>query len=287
MRPTARSLILDLLSTLRRGSMPVRALVAAGKFFGIAENSLRVAVTRLLADGLVERDERGQYRAGARAETLDRWIKRWRTIDEGTRSWDGTWVVALGVTPPARRASSGEQNPLRALRFLAFRELVPGVHVRPDNLVGGVAGMREQLHALGLPPDVAVGALRDLDGLTDARVRRLWDVRALRRAYRDTVAALAASEARLAELPPHEAMVESFLLGGRTIRQLVLDPLLPESLVPAAERAALVAAMRRYDRVGRACWASFMRGFDILPEARAPVDLRIIERVGELEGVGT
>jgi phenylacetic acid degradation operon negative regulatory protein len=288
MRPTAKSLILDLLSTLRRGSMPVRALVAAGKFFGIAENSLRVALARLLAGGLVERDERGQYRAGSRAETLDRWIKRWRTIDEGMRPWDGTWVAALGVNVRApRRASSDEQNPLRALRFLAFRELVPGVHVRPDNLAGGVAGIREQLHTLGLPPDVVVGALRELDGLTAARVRRLWDVRALRRSYRDTVAALAASEARLPDLPPHEAMVESFLLGGRTIRQLVLDPLLPESLVPAAERAALIAAMRRYDRVGRASWASFMRGFDILPEARAPVDLRSVERVGELEGVGT
>ena len=74
---------------------------------------------------------------------------------------------------------------------------------------------------------------------------------------------------------PARAMVESFLLGGRAIRQIVLDPLLPEPLVPAAERGALVAAMRRYDRVGRACWAGFMRAFDVLPEARAPVDLRL------------
>jgi hypothetical protein len=30
-----------------------------------------------------------------------------------------------------------------------------------------------------------------------------------------------------------------------------------------------------------------MRGFDILPEARAPADLRIVERVGAREGVGS
>jgi phenylacetic acid degradation operon negative regulatory protein len=53
-------------------------------------------------------------------------------------------------------------------------------------------------------------------------------------------------------------MVESFLLGGRVIRELVLDPLLPEPLAPEAERRALVAAMRRYDRAGRRAWASFM-----------------------------
>jgi len=67
------------------------------------------------------------------------------------------------------------------------------------------------------------------------------------------------------------------VLGGRMIREIVLDPLLPEPLVPAAERAALVAAMRDYDRLGRACWAAFMREFDVLPDRRAPAHLRIAE----------
>ena len=68
MRPTAKSLILDLLSTLRGGAMPVRALVAAGNLFGLAENSIRVDLARLVARGIVERNERGQYRMTARAE---------------------------------------------------------------------------------------------------------------------------------------------------------------------------------------------------------------------------
>ena len=74
MGPTARSLILDLLSTLRRGAAPVRALVAAAGLFGIGENSLRVALARLLAAGMVERDARGQYRLGpgARAARVTR-----------------------------------------------------------------------------------------------------------------------------------------------------------------------------------------------------------------------
>ena len=54
-------------------------------------------------------------------------------------------------------------------------------------------------------------------------------------------------------------MVESFLLGGRVIRQIVLDPLLPEPLVPTQERTALVEALRRYDRAGRVCWSSFLQ----------------------------
>ena len=272
MRPTAKSLILDLLATLREGSMPVRALVAAGGLFGLDDNNVRVALARLLAAGLVERDERGRYRVGGRAAAVGRRIAHWRRCEEAIRSWDGAWVAVLGATgrDAGRRAS-------RALRFLAFRELAPGVHVRPDNLLGGVAAVREQLGSLGLPGDVIVARMDELDDRTAARARGLWDVRALRATYRRTRATLAASERRLPRLRPSDAMVESFLVGGSVIRQLVLDPLLPEPLVPAAERAAVVAAMRAYDRRGRACWAPFMRQFEVLPERRAPAHLRIVD----------
>jgi hypothetical protein len=53
-------------------------------------------------------------------------------------------------------------------------------------------------------------------------------------------------------------MAESFRLGGAAIGQIVLDPLLPEPLIDAGELAALVAAMRRYDRLGRRVWAGWI-----------------------------
>ena len=265
--PTAKSLILDLLATLRRGSMPVRALVAAGRLFDVSENSMRVALARLLAAGLVERDERGCYRPGGGASAIGQQIARWRRREDDLRAWDGGWV---GVVGPADG---------RALRFLAFRELVRGLAIRPDNLVGGVDGVRGRLWALGLADDAVVAGVRDFDPAADARARRLWDTAALRAEYRATRGALAASEQRLGRLSRDAAMVESFLLGGRIIRHIVLDPLLPEPLVPAAERSALVEAMRRYDEVGRACWAGFMREFGVLPERRAPADVRIAEAV--------
>jgi phenylacetic acid degradation operon negative regulatory protein len=270
-RPTAKSLILDLLATLRDGSMPVRALVAAGGLFRIDENNVRVALARLLAAGVVERDERGRYRAGARAGAIGRRIARWRRIGDAVRPWDGAWVAVLGV------GGRGGREATRALRFFAFRELAPGVQVRPDNLTGGVPAVREQLGSLGLPSGAIVTRLDDLDDATVARARELWDTRALRASYRAARSALAASGRRLPRLRPGAAMVESFVLGGRVIRQLVLDPLLPDPLVPAAEREALVTAMQSYDRLGRASWAAFMREFEVLPEARAPVHVRIVD----------
>jgi phenylacetic acid degradation operon negative regulatory protein len=75
-------------------------------------------------------------------------------------------------------------------------------------------------------------------------------------------------------------MVESFQLGGDAIRRLALDPLLPDALLPSAERAQLLAAMRRYDRAGRACWAGFLGGFGVVPAPGAPVDLRLPAAMG-------
>jgi phenylacetic acid degradation operon negative regulatory protein len=261
---------LDLLSTLRRGSMPVRALVAAGALFGLDENNIRVAIARLLSSALVARDERGRYRLGQRAEAVGRQVSRWRTIEQGLRPWSGGWIAVIGAD---RRAE-------RPLHFLAFRELTPGLHLRPDNLAGGVGAVREQLAALGLPADVVVAELTNLDETTEARARALWDTNALRAAYRDARARLTRSERRLPRLAPAAAMAESFLLGGEVLRQLALDPRLPDPLVPSEERATLVEIMRRYDRLGRSCWAGFMREFEVLPEARAPVDARIADGPG-------
>src|SRR5262249_44482542 len=147
----------------------------------------------------------------------------------------------------------------RALRFLGFERFDAGLHLRPDNLSGGIGDVRRQLYELGLDPKAMVLGLHDLDTTAERRARRLWNTRALRDGYRAARRALERSERRLPELPAHEALVESFLLGGRVIRQLVLDPLLPEPLVPTTERQALVEAMCRYDRVGRACWSSFLK----------------------------
>lgn len=264
MAPTPRSLILDLLSTLSRGAMPVRALVAAGRLFGLEENGMRVALARLLAAGLVERAERGRYRLGAAAAPVHGQVVGWRTIEQRVRPWSGGWVAVHGA----------DRTTARALRLLGLRALRPALAVRPDNLAGGVAGVAARLRALGLPADVPVLGLHELEPGLDAEARALWDVAALRQGYRDTRTQLDRSERRLRQLPREDAMVEGFLLGGRAIRQLVLDPLLPDAIVPGGERAALVAAMLAYDRAGRAVWAEFLRGFGVV-HRRTPADLRL------------
>lgn len=279
MQPTAKSLILDLLSTLRGGAIAVRALVVAGGLFDIAENSIRVELARLTTHGLVDRDERGQYHLARRAEAVQRRIVSWSRIEERTIPWSGGWIgVHTGALPRSDRRGARRRH--RAFHFLGFRELDPGLWIRPDNLRGGVDDLRRQLAALGLDPEASVFTMAALDALTEARASRLWDVVALRVGYRTLHDALVASERRVGALPTERAMAETFLLGGRAIRELVLDPLLPEPILPSAERGALLRVMRRYDRVGRDHWRRFMRAHGAVG-SRSPVDLRLPTGDGE------
>ena len=270
---SAKSFVLDLLLTLRDGSMPVRGLVDAARMLGIAENSTRVALARLLAARQIERDERGQYRLGNESRAVRGQIESWRTLERRTMPWDGSWIaVIVSQTPrPLRRT---RQLHDRALRFLGFHELETGLALRPNNLRGGVDQVRKDLGDLGLSDAALVCEISALDGARDARARRLWDGAELARGYRESLRAISQSATGLPRMAVADAMRESFTLGGRVIRQLVLDPLLPEPLAPVELRNQLVDAMRAYDKVGRECWAQFMRGLGV-PHRQAPSDSRL------------
>jgi phenylacetic acid degradation operon negative regulatory protein len=276
MRPSPKSLVLDLLSTLPgrgRHAMPVRALVEAGRSFGLAESSLRVAVARLLAQGRIERDERGRYREGRGAGPVSGVVRAWRSLEEKRVDWQGGWVA---VQPQPGAARSQRILTDRALRFLGFRELRPGLLLRPDNLEAGVFGVRAQLEESGLMPTALVFGARDFDDAHEERARLLWDVEALTRGYREATRELARSRDHLEAASLEDAMVETFRLGGRVIRQLVLDPRLPSEIAPPESRHELIAAMVDYDLFGRSRWADF-RARHGISQRRAPADLRIFE----------
>ncbi len=268
MRPTPKSLVLDLLSSVRGAAIPVRALVAAGAIFDIGAESVRVALVRLCARGTVEHNQRGQYRLAAAAQPVHRHVVSWSQIEDRLLPWRGAWigVHTAGVDRSDRPALRRHD---RALAFSGFRPLVPHLYIRPDNLRGGIEAVRADLCALGLDSAAPVFALAQLDVAGERRARLLWDTAGLQRGYESMTAALARSTARLPGLAPRAAMAESFIVGGQVIRELARDPLLPEPIAPAGERAALIDAMRIYDRNGRAYWRELMREHGA-PHLRGP-----------------
>lgn len=254
MAPSAKSLILDLLSTLPRSyPVPVAALVRAGGTLSVGENSIRVALARLRSRGMVESNERGLYRLAAASEPVNRHVRSWRTLEQSVGHWDGSWV-AVDVRTGTRSSARLRE---RALRLLGFRMLERSLYLRPNNLSGGAEGSRARLNSLAPEMGSLVFRLSELDSVTNRRATRLWDSAALESNYAATRARLQASAARLPELSDAEAMAESFLVGGDAVRQIVLDPLLPDPIIDTSSRRALTDAMREYDRLGRRCWKAW------------------------------
>jgi phenylacetic acid degradation operon negative regulatory protein len=248
--PQPRSLILNLLLAADDATLSAREAIGACALFGIRENSVRVALARLSAAGMIEAAERGSYRLGPAAVGLAGEVASWRDAERRTREWRGDWVaVHLGKLP---RGRAHEHE--RALAMLGLRELDPGLYLRPDNLAGGVDAVRTRLSTLGVDERAAVFVIRDLDTAREARARRLWDGKRLNRLYRERRAALERWMTRADGFELDVAAREAYLHGNEAIRQLVFDPWLPAPLVDVDARRAFVDTAKHFDDFGHRIW---------------------------------
>lgn len=253
MATNPRNLILKLLQAADGEPLSAREAVASAALLGIRENSVRVALVRLAAAGLIKATGRGAYRLGPKAVVLAAEVATWRNAGQRLVDWDGSWVGVhtAGLDRSDRTALRARE---RAFALLGLRELERGLFVRPDNLVGGVAALRERLETLDVDQQAATFRISGFDNEHERRARALWDSKALNRHYRDSRRQLERWMAGAGKLEPEVAARESFLLGNEAIRSLVFDPLLPAPLVDTAARQAFIDTVLRYDRAGHRIW---------------------------------
>ncbi|MCB9660210.1 MAG: PaaX family transcriptional regulator [Sandaracinaceae bacterium] len=271
--PTARRVVLGLLLAKDGAPLAVRYAIAACALFGITENNVRVTLARLSAEGLIEASGRGAYVIGHAGARLNAAVSEWRRAEERVRPWEGRYVM-VHTGPLPRGDRRVVQRRERALALYGLRELERGLFVRPDNLAGGAAALRQRLVAVGLEPDAAVFDAGGFDDVREARITALWDGPALTAAYHAEHERLTTWLARGAELEPEVAARECYLLGGAAIRQVVFDPWLPEPLVDTAARARFVATVKTFDQAGKAIWEAFGEGHARMPVPTVKGELR-------------
>ncbi len=260
MNVSAKAVVLEVLSageSIYKGTLPVRSLVQAASVFDIAENSVRVAIVRLRAEGLIESPGRGEYRLGPSAQMVNEKIHGWRTVSARVANWDGSWVSAF-TADLSRTDRPALRRRLRALRYLGFQELKPGLFVRPNNLTPGIEGIRKELYALGLDPGAPVFCMEQLDPAEELRARAMWDSATLEQGYERLHGEISVAMQRLEKLPLNDSLREVFLLGREGIRQVVLDPLLPNPLIDEERRSGMVSILKDYCDRGLDLWARFL-----------------------------
>ncbi|MFC5721490.1 PaaX family transcriptional regulator C-terminal domain-containing protein [Streptomyces gamaensis] len=211
LRPlTARSVVLSTLLGHHPPELPARALVRVGELFGIAEGTVRTALTRMVAAGDL-RAHSGTYRLTGRL--VARQARQDDSRAPRTRPWQGDWEIAL-VT--AERRTPADRAALRtAMAALRLAEAREGCWLRPANLV------RDR-------PPVVTGQCAWLTGTPEddpaALAAALWDLDGWARRARALAAALDRRPGGLAE---------RFTVSAAVLRHLLADPVLPAPLLPA------------------------------------------------------
>ncbi len=255
-RPTAPDLILDLLVANGR-VLPVQALCRAGALMGISDATMRVGLTRLASQGKITHSARGAYGLNRGGPALARDIDDWRRKGAQTVAWRGRWLAVQDAGVPRSDKTAWRRHSL-ALQLRGLAPFQAGLHLRPDNLRGGVDAVRAQLLELGLAPQALVFCLDGLDAERSAQAHALWDVAAYRKDYRRLQRALQDSGQRLPAMGLADAARESLLLGRAVIAYLVRDPLLPPEWMADDARTALVQQMQAYQDAAVCVWRDFM-----------------------------
>jgi phenylacetic acid degradation operon negative regulatory protein len=255
---TARELVIDFLSNRYPREMSAAEILGVGAALGFTEQSLRMALTRLVEGAVAANPGRGLYRLSPSGEAMRLEVRKWRNLDDLAKPWSGAWIGVFdaGITRSDRAALRRHE---RAMRLRGFRELQAGLWIRPANLRDSVGELREQLRALGLHPAALVVGLNDLDDDSRARATTLWDTAAMLATYRALADELLASKTRLERLPLDTAAAESMVLGRDVVRHINLDPVLPEELMPQRAVKNLISTMSDYDQQARQIWRRFMR----------------------------
>lgn len=253
MKLNAKHLILDLLLATNDTPLSARDAIAACSLFGISANSVRVALARASADGLIQAAGRGTYCLGASALELAGEVATWRTAEQRMRPWHGAYLAVL-TNNLGRSDRAALRKRERALAMLGFKALEPGFYIRPDNIEDSISKVRERLLRLGLEKEALVFIAEAFDSEREQQIKQLWDGAALSQLYRQLRQQMENWLAHADELEQDVAARESYLLGGKAIRQVVFDPLLPEPWVDVQERHRFVEMVHRFDRAGHVIW---------------------------------
>lgn len=250
---TGSDLVLDLLATHPAHELSVSSLCQAGELVGLTEQTVRVALTRLVKEGKVTNSARGYYAWNPTGNSLFLDVENWISKERRSSPWHGSWVGVLDSGVPRRNKTQWRAHE-RSLKLRGFERLFEGLSVRPDNLVGGVKVLRKDLQSLGLAAEAHVFEIHCLSDQDEQAARALWDKQTLLRDYKRLIDQVSKQLGRVETLPPETAAAESLVFGRSVIRQIIRDPLLPEELVPSKQRLKLISLMQEYQTVAIKVW---------------------------------
>lgn len=252
----ARGLILDLLFADPAAVMSTRHFLLAAGLFAISDNSTRVALTRLSAEGLIESVGRGQYQLTEDAREISQPVANRAQGLNPTCDWNGNYLaVHTGALGRVDRSALSRRE--RTLRLNGFRELESDLFIRPDNLAEDFTVTEARLFNGGLDSHVPIFIISQFNEASSKRIAALWDSRALNQRYQKTSQHIQQWLSHYEQLDLDIATRESLTIGRQAIPLLMTDPLLPAPFVDIQLRDQFTTDVQTLDKVGHQLWQLF------------------------------
>jgi phenylacetic acid degradation operon negative regulatory protein len=248
-----KQLILGLMLAGKGCQVKAAHIVLACSLFGVSENSARVAMARLVAEGQLKSAGRGIYTLGKQAAFTGQDIQGWNNRLTATCAWNGNFYAVF--TAHLGR-SNRKQLQLRekALALLGFREFEQGLFLRPANLNLGLAGIQEKLLAQGVEKNILAFEMKPVTPSQIVSIQKLWDIRKLEKLYLSHTKKLNDWMQGYSRMKLEKAARDAYLVGSQAIYEVRRDPLLPAEWINAAARQQFFESVLRFDETGTRVW---------------------------------
>jgi phenylacetic acid degradation operon negative regulatory protein len=227
------------------GTVLAEELYPVAAACGLSTEQVRSCLRRLIGEGLLTREGRGQQAtfrstdAGLRSMriTMER-TKLAYAQDAAGKGWDRQWRLVAFAIPEGQRA--GRDGLREFLLELGGAAVQNGLYVSPHDWHRSVAVRAERL---GVREYLAMSTTDDLDvgGETDPRklARRLWNIdelgaryEAFVERYQHVPEELSSLRQRRERLPEATFLPGTFAMAATLNECFLTDPLLPPELLP-------------------------------------------------------
>jgi len=220
---TARGVIASVLLGTDPPVLSARRLVRAGEIFGLNGGTIRVAISRMVANAELTQQERGYLLVGP---LVERQARQETGQNPPTIEWDGQWEI---VSATARSLNGSEGDVLRsATSTLRLARLREGVWARPRNLDPARGPDARLIVAAACTTFVG---RPDQPGGSRALAGALWDLEAWSADARELLSTITELTTQL-DLGRISDLGPGFIESAAVLRLMARDPLLPPELAP-------------------------------------------------------
>ena len=247
----ARHLILDLLYASHDATASIKRILYAAHLLGISDNSVRVAVSRLNQENMIQTCERGIYQLVEKKfdTSVIRLIKSPKM--QLMEQWDGVYYV-IYTAHLGRVDRTALSKREKTLHYYGFKPLEQHLYLRPANLGLPQELLKEQMIQFGCEPEIRMFQATQFQ--SEAEIMRLWDIEALNMGYQQVIGTVQAWFEAYPNLALEQAAISAFYMAKKAIFNLRADPLLPNHWVNAEQRMQCEYATQQIEHKGQQLW---------------------------------